>query len=59
MKMLSTKEVSEYLKMGINQTRNLIKTPDFPKIIVGKKWLVPADELDLWIKHNLGRKIIV
>ena len=59
-KMLSTKEVAEKLNMGINQTRQLIKKANFPKIIIGKrKWIIPEDALDEWIKKNLYHNISI
>lgn len=54
---LTTKEVSQKLHMGINQTRNLIKRKDFPKITYGRKWIIPEEELDKWITKNLGKTI--
>lgn len=54
---LTTKEVSEKLHMGINQTRNLIRRKDFPKITYGRKWIIPEEELEKWIIKNMGKKI--
>lgn len=54
---LTTKEVSKKLHMGINQTRELIKRDDFPKITIGKKWLIPENELDKWLSQNIGKKL--
>lgn len=53
---LTTKDVAERLHMGINQTRDLIRRDDFPKITVGKKWLIPEDALEDWIKRSLYKK---
>lgn len=55
---LTTKEVAEKLHMGINQTRDLIRKKDFPKITIGsRKWIIPEDELEKWIQKNLGKTI--
>ena len=54
---LSTKEVSQKLHMGINQTRELIKRKDFPKIIIGRKYIIPEDELEKWVIKNLGKTL--
>lgn len=53
---LTTKQVAERLHMGINQTRDLIRRDDFPKITVGKKWLIPEDALEEWIKRSIYKK---
>ena len=52
-KILSTKDVASILGMGINQTRELIKRKDFPKITIGKKWLIPEDALNDWINQSV------
>lgn len=53
--MLTPKEVSEALGIGINQTYTLIKRTDFPKIRIGQKYLVPKSEFEGWIKiHSYG-----
>lgn len=55
-KMLTTKEVSEILHMGINQTRTLINRKDFPKIKVSeRKWIIPEGEFNDWI-HRMTYK---
>lgn len=56
--MLTTKDVSEKLHMGINQTRNMMRKKDFPKINMGRKWLVPEEELEKWLLKNIGKTII-
>ena len=55
-KILTIKDVSKRLGLGINQTRALIRRKDFPKIMVGKKALIPADALEEWIHDSLYRK---
>lgn len=50
--MLTVKEISEALGIGINQTYKLVKRDDFPKIKIGQKYLVPKLEFEGWIKDN-------
>ncbi len=52
-KILTAKDVSKRLGMGINQTRALIKRKDFPKIRVGKRILIPEDALEEWIHTSI------
>ena len=54
---LTTKEVSEKLNLGINQTRDIIKRKDFPKITYGRKWIIPEDEFDKWVARNIGKRL--
>lgn len=55
-KTLTTKEVAAILHMGINQTRELIKRKDFPKIKVGeRKWIIYEDEFEKWL-HQMTYK---
>ncbi|MCR4762517.1 MAG: helix-turn-helix domain-containing protein [Lachnospiraceae bacterium] len=55
-RILTSKDVSKRLGMGINQTRALIRRKDFPKIMVGKKALIPEDALEEWIHSSIYKK---
>ena len=58
MRMMTTKEVAEYLHLGINKTRELINRKDFPKIKVGeRKWIIPEDTFEEWVRKNLYRDL--
>lgn len=54
---ITTKDVKERLGIGINQTRALIKRKDFPKIMIGRKILIPEEEFEMWLRRNLYKKI--
>lgn len=57
-KLLTTKEVAQELHMGINQTRELIRRKDFPKIKVGeRKWIIPQEEFEEWIHKNVYKDL--
>lgn len=50
-RLLTTEEVAVILHCSRRYVYQLIGTGDFPKMKVGKKYLIPADELDRWV-HN-------
>lgn len=50
-KLLTPKEVSVILRMGRNKTLAVIKDKYFPKIKVGRSYLVPEDKLEEWIEE--------
>lgn len=55
--MLSVKEVSKILGIGINQTYELVKKEGFPSFRVGQKFLVPKEKFEEWINEQCTRKI--
>ena len=54
---LTVKDVSEYLNIGINQAYALIKRKGFPVIRIGNSYRVYKDELDKYLKSFNGAKI--
>jgi len=55
--MLSVKEISKILGIGINQTYELVKKEGFPSFRVGQKFLVPKEKFEEWINEQCTRKI--
>lgn len=56
-RMLTVKEVQDRLKLGKNNTYKLVNKKGFPKIIIGKKILVPETEFNQYIKTYLRKTI--
>ena len=57
--LLTTEEVAEVLHCSRRYVYQLIGTKDFPKLKVGRKYLIPADDLDKWVHANcltVGKK---
>ena len=54
--MLTVKEVSEALGIGINQTYSLVKSDDFPTIKIGQQYFIPKDLFYEWIDEKLKEK---
>jgi len=50
--MLNVKEVANILRISRAGAYNLINSEGFPKMAVGKRVLVPRDDLRQWIKQN-------
>ena len=57
--MLTPKEIKKYLNLGKDTTYKLISQPDIPKIIIGRKILVPEDKFLKYLEKHMGKKILV
>ena len=55
-KLLTTKEVAQVLRCSLQYMYRLIKDPTFPKVKIGKHYLVPEDELDKWIYDQIKNR---
>ncbi len=55
-KFLTVKEVSEILRIGKTMTYELVNQPDFPKLRIGKKILIPEKEFQDFLKRYLYKK---
>ena len=51
-KLLTVKDIQEKLHMGRNNTYKLINQKGFPKIVIGKKILIPEEEFEKYIKSR-------
>lgn len=49
-------EVSEILRLNKKNAYKLVQHNDFPKLILGRKILIPKEEFEKFIKHNLYSK---
>ncbi len=58
---LSVKDISRILQIGINQARALVYRKDFPSIQVGKKKrIIPREAFYKWLNEDgIGRAYIV
>ena len=55
--LLTVKEIQERLKLGKNNTYKLINKKGFPKIIIGKKILIPEEQFEKYIMNHVRSKI--
>lgn len=51
-KLLTVNDVAEILYCSAGCVYKMIKTTDLPKVKIGHKYLIPADELDRWIHRE-------
>lgn len=58
-KLYTIQELQEILHISKNQAYKIVKIKGFPNIQIGKKILIPEDDLNKWIKENLGNKITI
>lgn len=56
-KMYTISELQDILHIGKGCAYKIVKTKGFPTIQIGKKILIPKDELVKWIKDNMNTKI--
>ena len=55
-KLITVKELSEYLGIGRSAAYTLVATEDFPSIKIQKKFYVPRQSVDDWILKKLEEK---
>lgn len=55
--MLTVKDIQEKLHLGKNNTYKLISQKGFPKIVIGKKILIPEIQFEKYIMNHLKTKI--
>ena len=58
-RMLTALEVKEVLGFGINKTYQLINSQGFPKIKIGRQYLIPENEFNKWIEKYCYKKYIL
>ena len=56
---LTVKDLQSYLGFGKNKIYTLVNQNDFPKIRIGKNFLIPREELDIYLKRKIYKTIEV
>ena len=59
MKVLTVKDVSDILKLGINQAYALMSSKAFPSYKIGKRYFVTNEALNEWLRKVQGKAIVV
>lgn len=49
---ISVTELAELLGIGTNQAYELCKTPGFPAIRIGRRYKIPRQGLDEWLRDQ-------
>lgn len=55
---LTLEEAGKILGAGMNTMYELVRTPDFPCLKVGKQWMVLHQGLYEWMKQQAQNKVI-
>ena len=55
-KILTVKEIKQILGCGINRAYDIVQQDDFPKIKIGKRYYIPQDEFEKWLKGYLRKE---
>jgi excisionase family DNA binding protein len=52
---LTVKQLSEYLNVGINVAYELSHRKNFPTLRLGRKILIPREQLNEWINNQTSK----
>ena len=58
-KLMTTKELAEYLGIGINAAYTLLRSKGFPGIRLGKKKYVTREAVDEWLDAYKGKTFVM
>lgn len=58
-KMLKVSDVQDHLHISKNTAYKLLKIKSFPKIKIGKNYIIPEGQYLKWVKDNIGKTIIL
>jgi excisionase family DNA binding protein len=50
----TVKQFAKIMNIGMNAAYDLVHSKNFPKLVVGKKILVPKKALEQWIDKNIA-----
>ena len=53
---MSVKELAKYLGIGLNLAYQLVHQEDFPAFKIGKRLIIPEEQLNDWLKLNSKTK---
>lgn len=56
---LTVKDLSKRLGINLMTAYKLVKREGFPMLRIGKRIIVTADALEIWLKENQGKTIRV
>ena len=56
MKILTSKEIQQKLRIGRSTLYELLKEPDFPTYKIGKKYYATEEEINNWILAKQNKK---
>lgn len=54
--LLTVEEMAKVLRIGRVKAYQVVKTPGFPSVKIGRSVRVPAESLSIWIQQQQGNK---
>ncbi len=53
MEFMNVDELKDYLHIGINKAYELVNQDDFPKVKIGRTFLIPKAKVNEWVNRNM------
>jgi excisionase family DNA binding protein len=54
---LRVKDVGEILGFGLNKTYDIVRLRGFPKVRIGRSYLIPLSLFSDWMKSSYGTEV--
>ena len=54
---LTVHEVAEYLRISDQAVRNMVHSAGLPHFRFGRRIIIPADQLELWLNRQMHNRI--
>lgn len=58
-RMLTAKDIKENLGVSLPTVYKLLNMKSFPKIKIGKRFYIPEESYNTWIKENVKNTILL
>jgi len=53
---MSVKEMAAQMGISMPKAYELVQSPGFPVIRIGRKWLIPADSFKRWVDQQTAKE---
>ena len=57
-KVYTIKDIQNYLGIGKNHAYKLFKLQGFPVIKIGKKYIIPKDLFEEWVRKSIHKELL-
>lgn len=57
-KVYTIKDIQNYLGIGKNNAYKLLKLQGFPVIKIGKKYIIPKDLFEEWVRKSIHKELL-
>ena len=52
------KDIQTCLGIGKNNAYKLIRLPNFPVIKIGKRYIIPRKEFEIWLSNSVNKELL-